>query len=184
MVKLQTHKRRLEFIQMKGKKTINNYVRWITWLVNQIKSCGETISEQNDVTKILCFLTETLDNIVVVIEDQRILRRWVKTSFKALLRLMSKRWMREMLIRQTRRLLCGLVSIRRRRSRKKNGPWRVNGIIRILEEKSIKIQRIWLIKGVRVVVAKLVVKTTLKAKKESMTKIVSDLIKIKKLGLF
>ncbi|XP_058784690.1 uncharacterized protein LOC131659529 [Vicia villosa] len=69
VVRLQTHKRQFELTQMEDKETINDYVTRITRLVNQIKSCGETILEQNVVSKILRSLTSRFDNIVVAIEE-------------------------------------------------------------------------------------------------------------------
>ncbi|XP_058726725.1 uncharacterized protein LOC131628503 [Vicia villosa] len=56
---------------MEEKETINDYVTRITRLVNQIKSCGETILEQNVVSKILCSLMSRFDNIVVAIEESK-----------------------------------------------------------------------------------------------------------------
>ncbi|XP_050877523.1 uncharacterized protein LOC127081294 [Lathyrus oleraceus] len=51
VVRLQTYKRQFELTQMEDKETINDYITRITQLVNQIKSCGETILEQNVVSK-------------------------------------------------------------------------------------------------------------------------------------
>ncbi|XP_050914702.1 uncharacterized protein LOC127129593 [Lathyrus oleraceus] len=56
---------------MEDKETINDYITRITWLVNQIKSCGETILEQNVVSKVLRSLTSCFDNIVVAIEESK-----------------------------------------------------------------------------------------------------------------
>ncbi|XP_058771127.1 uncharacterized protein LOC131644592 [Vicia villosa] len=64
VVRLQIHKRQFELTQMEDKEAINDYVTRITRLVNQIKSCGETILEQNVVSKILRSLTSRFDNIV------------------------------------------------------------------------------------------------------------------------
>ncbi|XP_050908526.1 uncharacterized protein LOC127122190 [Lathyrus oleraceus] len=69
MVRLQTHKRQLEFIQMKEKETINDFAATITHLVNRVKACGETFTEQHVVTEILHSLMPRFDNIVVTIED-------------------------------------------------------------------------------------------------------------------
>ncbi|XP_050908772.1 uncharacterized protein LOC127122490 [Lathyrus oleraceus] len=56
---------------MEDKETINDYITRITQLVNQIKSCGETILEQNVVSKVLRSLTSRFDNIVVAIEESK-----------------------------------------------------------------------------------------------------------------
>ena len=71
VVRLQTHKRQFELTQMEEKETINDYVTRITRLVNQIKSYGETVAEQNVVSKILRSLTSRFDNIVVAIEESK-----------------------------------------------------------------------------------------------------------------
>ncbi|XP_050918413.1 uncharacterized protein LOC127135821 [Lathyrus oleraceus] len=71
VVRLQTYKRQFELTQMEDKETINDYITCITRLVNQIKSCGETILEQNVVLKVWCSLTPRFDNIVVAIEESK-----------------------------------------------------------------------------------------------------------------
>ncbi|XP_050918497.1 uncharacterized protein LOC127135916 [Lathyrus oleraceus] len=71
VVRLQTYKRQFELTQMEDKETINDYITCITQLVNQIKSCGETILEQNVVSKVLHSLTPRFDNIVVAIEESK-----------------------------------------------------------------------------------------------------------------
>ncbi|XP_073221577.1 uncharacterized protein [Cicer arietinum] len=53
VVRLQTHKRQFELLQMEDKETINDYVTCVTRLGNQMKSCGEVVSEQNFVSKVL-----------------------------------------------------------------------------------------------------------------------------------
>ncbi|XP_050896242.1 uncharacterized protein LOC127102978 [Lathyrus oleraceus] len=56
---------------MEEKKTINYFKTRITRLVNQVKACGETITEQYVVAKILRSLTPRFDNIVVAIEESK-----------------------------------------------------------------------------------------------------------------
>ncbi|XP_050888750.1 uncharacterized protein LOC127093899 [Lathyrus oleraceus] len=56
---------------MEDKETINDYITRITRLVNQIKFSGETILEQNVVSKVLRSLTPRFDNIVVAIEESK-----------------------------------------------------------------------------------------------------------------
>lgn len=43
VVRLQTHKRQLELIQMEENETINNFTTRITWFVNQVNARRETI---------------------------------------------------------------------------------------------------------------------------------------------
>ena len=45
VVRLQTHKRQFELLQMEDKETINDYVTRVTRLGNQMKSCGEAVPE-------------------------------------------------------------------------------------------------------------------------------------------
>lgn len=58
VVRLQTHKRQLEFIKMEEKDTINDFTTRIVWLMNQVKSCRETVIQQYVVAKILGSLTQ------------------------------------------------------------------------------------------------------------------------------
>lgn len=85
VVRLQTHKRQLQLIQMEEKKTICEFTIRITILVNQVKACGQIIIEKYVVAKILW---------------QR-----EKRSCKALLNHMNWEWRKGMLTRQRWRSL-------------------------------------------------------------------------------
>lgn len=68
VVRLQTHKQKLESIQMEEKKTINDYITEITPLVNQIKSYGKLFWSR------MCVINFTfvrLNNIVMAIEESK-----------------------------------------------------------------------------------------------------------------
>ncbi|KAK2359039.1 hypothetical protein QL285_096166 [Trifolium repens] len=69
-VRLQTHKRQYELLQMEEKESIGDFVTRVTKLVNLMKGCGETISDQSVVEKILRSLTPRFD-IVVSIEESK-----------------------------------------------------------------------------------------------------------------
>lgn len=69
VVRLQTHKTEAWIDLSGGKETINDFAMRITRLVNQVKTCGETITEQYVIVKILRSLMPRFDNIVVVIEE-------------------------------------------------------------------------------------------------------------------
>ena len=71
MVRLKTQKRQLEFIQREENETINFFTTRITRLVNQVKVCGETVTEQYIVAKILRSLTPRFDNVVVIIKESK-----------------------------------------------------------------------------------------------------------------
>lgn len=75
VVRLQNRKCQLELIQMEEKEIINDFTTRITWLVNQVKECEETITEQYVVAKILRSLASRFDNALVAIEETKILQR-------------------------------------------------------------------------------------------------------------
>ncbi|XP_073224917.1 uncharacterized protein [Cicer arietinum] len=83
VVRLQTHKRQFELLQMEDKETINDYVTCVTRLGNQTKSCGEAVSEQNFVSKVLRSLTPRFDNIVVAIEESKDLKTMTKDELQS-----------------------------------------------------------------------------------------------------
>ncbi|WJX18783.1 hypothetical protein P8452_08547 [Trifolium repens] len=70
-VRLQTHKREYELIQMEEKETVSDFFTRISKLVNAMKSCGEVVSAQNIVEKILRSLSPRFDHIVVAIEESK-----------------------------------------------------------------------------------------------------------------
>ncbi|XP_050876427.1 uncharacterized protein LOC127080138 [Lathyrus oleraceus] len=91
VVRLQTYKRQFKLTQMENKETINDYITRITRLVNQIKSCGEMILEQNVVSKVLRTLTPRFDNIVVAIEESKDLTTLSKDELQSSLEAHEKR---------------------------------------------------------------------------------------------
>jgi hypothetical protein len=50
-VRLQTHKRQYELLQMEDSETVNDFFTKVTKLVNQIKNCGEVITTKAVVSK-------------------------------------------------------------------------------------------------------------------------------------
>lgn len=56
---------------MERNETINDFTMRITRLMNQVKACRETITEQCVVAKILHSLTPRFDNIVLAIEESK-----------------------------------------------------------------------------------------------------------------
>lgn len=78
VVRLQTHKHQFKLIQMEEKETINDFTMRITRLVNQVKTCGETVTEQYVVAKILCSLTQRFDDVVVAIKELKDLAPMIK----------------------------------------------------------------------------------------------------------
>uniref|UniRef100_A0A5B7B4M6 Retrovirus-related Pol polyprotein from transposon TNT 1-94 n=1 Tax=Davidia involucrata TaxID=16924 RepID=A0A5B7B4M6_DAVIN len=70
-IKLQTLRRELEIMKMKENETLNEYSSRVTELVNQMKTYGETLSDQKIVEKILISLPEKFNPIVSIIEETK-----------------------------------------------------------------------------------------------------------------
>lgn len=70
-MRLQTHERQLELIQMEEKETISEFTSRITRLINQVRLCRETITKQYVVDKILRSLTSRFGNVMVAIEESK-----------------------------------------------------------------------------------------------------------------
>ena len=70
-VRLQTHKRAYELLQMEDNESVADFFTRVTKLVNQIKVCGEVITTRSVVTKILRSLALKFDHIVVAIEESK-----------------------------------------------------------------------------------------------------------------
>ncbi|XP_069148053.1 uncharacterized protein [Solanum lycopersicum] len=68
-VKLQTYRRDFETLSMKSNEFVQAYLSKVSYLVNQMKSYGEDISEVIVVAKILRSLTPKFKHIVVAIEE-------------------------------------------------------------------------------------------------------------------
>lgn len=56
---------------MEKKESIDDFTTRITRLVNQVKACGEIVTEHYIFAKILCSLTPGFDNVVVEIEESK-----------------------------------------------------------------------------------------------------------------
>jgi hypothetical protein len=89
-VRLQTHKRQYELLQMEDSETVTDFFTKVTRLVNQIKNCGEVITTKAVVAKILRSLAPKFDHLVVAIEEAKDLSTCPKKSYLAPLNLMSK----------------------------------------------------------------------------------------------
>lgn len=68
-VRLQTLRRQYELLQMETTETIDVYINRILALTNQMKTNGETHSEQAKVEKILRSLTPRFEHVVAAIEE-------------------------------------------------------------------------------------------------------------------
>lgn len=82
-------------IQMEENDMINDFTTRITRLMNQVKACGEKVTEQYVVAKILCSLTSRFDNIVVTTEESKDLMKLSEEDLQSSLEAHEKRMLRE-----------------------------------------------------------------------------------------
>ena len=68
-VRLQTLRHQYELLQMETTETIDVYINKVLALTNQMKTNGETHSEQENVEKILRSLTPRFEHVVAAIEE-------------------------------------------------------------------------------------------------------------------
>ena len=68
-VRLQTLRRQYELLQMETIETVDVYINKVVALTNQMKTNGETHSEQTKVEKILRSLTPRFEHVVATIEE-------------------------------------------------------------------------------------------------------------------
>ena len=68
-VRLQTHKRTYELLQIEDSESISDFFTRVTKLVNQIKTRGEALTTRAIVSKILRSLAPKFDHVVVAIEE-------------------------------------------------------------------------------------------------------------------
>lgn len=70
-VKLQGLRKQYENTNMKNNEKIGDYVARILTITNEMKQCGETMTEQMIIEKVLRSLTAQFDHIVVAIEQSK-----------------------------------------------------------------------------------------------------------------
>jgi len=68
-VRLQTLRHQYELLQMETIKMVDVYINKVFALTNQLKTNGETHSEQANVEKILRSLTPRFEHVVAAIEE-------------------------------------------------------------------------------------------------------------------
>ncbi|KAJ0021731.1 hypothetical protein Pint_31219 [Pistacia integerrima] len=69
MVKLQTYRRDFENLLMQNNESVQDYLSHVSTLVNKMKSCGEKITDEIVVAKILRSLTLKFEHVVAAIEE-------------------------------------------------------------------------------------------------------------------
>jgi len=70
-VKLQSLRRKYELMLMEDDQRISDYISKLQSVVNQMKACGEEMSDQQVVGKIMRSLTSKFDFIVVAIQESK-----------------------------------------------------------------------------------------------------------------
>jgi len=70
-VKLQSLRRKYELMMMEDDQRIGDYISKLQSVVNQMKACGEEMSDQQVVGKIMRCLTSKFDFIVVAIQESK-----------------------------------------------------------------------------------------------------------------
>jgi len=71
LIKLQSLRRKFELMQMEDDQKISEYISKLINLVNQMKACSETITDQQIVEKIMRTLSSRFDFIVVAIQESK-----------------------------------------------------------------------------------------------------------------
>ena len=84
-VRLQTHKRMYDLLQMEDNESISYFFIRVTKLVNQIKVCREVLTSRSVVAKILRSLAPKFDNVVVAIEESKGLSTFTKEELQGTL---------------------------------------------------------------------------------------------------
>jgi len=74
-VKLQALRRKFKFLMMEESDTIGEYFDKIQELMNAMKSCGDKISEQHVLNKVLWSLLPKFDHMVILIEETKDLEK-------------------------------------------------------------------------------------------------------------
>ena len=67
-VKLQSLRKQYENLNMKDNEKVSKYISRVILITNEMKACGETLSEQVIIEKVLRSLTSEFNYIVVAIE--------------------------------------------------------------------------------------------------------------------
>ncbi|XP_050918745.1 uncharacterized protein LOC127136196 [Lathyrus oleraceus] len=70
-VKLQFLCKQYKNLSIKNNEKVLDYIFIVILIINKMKSCGETLSEESNIEKILRSLTPHLDYIVVAIEHSK-----------------------------------------------------------------------------------------------------------------
>ena len=70
-VKLQSLRKQYENLNMKDNEKVSEYISRVILITNEMKACGETLSKQVIIEKILRSLTSQFDYIVVEIEHSK-----------------------------------------------------------------------------------------------------------------
>jgi len=71
LIKLQSLRRKFELTQMEEEQKIAEYISKFISVVNQMKACGEAMTDQQIVERIMRTLSSRFDFIVVAIQESK-----------------------------------------------------------------------------------------------------------------
>ncbi|XP_019434413.1 PREDICTED: uncharacterized protein LOC109341068 [Lupinus angustifolius] len=104
-VRLQMMRRQYELLQMEEQESIADYFTRIRTLINVMKGCGEKLSEQSVVEKILRTLSAKFDHVVVAIEESKDLDNFKIDELQGSLEAHEQRFLERMSDRQSQQAL-------------------------------------------------------------------------------
>lgn len=165
---------------MKEEEIINNFITRIIRLVNQVKACGETVTEQYVVTKILRSLTPRFDNVVVAIEELKDLVTMRKEELQSSLEDHEKR-MGERNSNKAK-VEISLQALFNDKDKRSKGKWTMKSKGNFSEfwwKRASKLKKNRLFKGVRAVATRIVVKETLEVKRRGLTRVRNNALSVK-----
>ena len=84
-VRLQTHKRTYELLQMEHNESTTGFFAKVIKLVNQIRVCGEVLTSRPVNGKILRSLAPKFDHVIVAIEEATDLSKLTKEELQGTL---------------------------------------------------------------------------------------------------
>ncbi|XP_019425150.1 PREDICTED: uncharacterized protein LOC109334032 [Lupinus angustifolius] len=104
-VRLQMMRRQYELLQMEEQERVSEYFTRIRGLINQMRSCGEQMSDQGIVEKILRTLSAKFDHVVVAIEESKDLEHFKIDELQGSLEAHEQRFLERMNDRQSQQAL-------------------------------------------------------------------------------
>ncbi|XP_050897535.1 uncharacterized protein LOC127104393 [Lathyrus oleraceus] len=162
---------------MEESDTIKDFISRITRLKNQVKTCGETVTKQYIVAKIL--RSPRFGNMVVAIKELNDLAKMKKKELQSSLEAQEQSM--EERNNDKAKAEVALQTRFNEKDKRLKEKWHMKskGHFQNFVEESPKVSRIRLVKGVRAAVTKMMVNATLEVKGRGFTKSRSNALSIK-----